>query len=68
MKMLQKVLTLFLSSWLLCAPVLSSATQTDSSAGQTAPPVAKQTPDQVQQLVAPIALYPDALVSWERVD
>ena len=63
MKMFQKVLALFLSSWLLGAPVVSSATQTDSSAGQTAPPVAKQTPEQVQQLVAPIALYPDALVS-----
>jgi uncharacterized membrane protein YgcG len=35
--------------------------------GQTAPPpppqAAKQTPEQLQQLVAPIALYPDALVA-----
>ena len=28
-----------------------------------APPYARQTPEQLQQLVAPIALYPDSLVA-----
>src|SRR5271154_6690057 len=32
-------------------------------AGQAAPPYAQQTPEQLQQLVAPIALYPDSLVA-----
>jgi hypothetical protein len=36
----------------------------EPSAAQQAPaPVAKQNPDQLQQLVAPIALYPDELVA-----
>ena len=63
MKMLEKALVLFLSSWLLFAPGVSYATQADSLAGQSAPPVGKQSPEDLQQLVAPIALYPDALVS-----
>ncbi|MGD0957764.1 MAG: DUF3300 domain-containing protein [Candidatus Acidiferrales bacterium] len=32
-------------------------------AGQAPPPYAQQTPEQLQQLVAPIALYPDSLVA-----
>jgi hypothetical protein len=32
-------------------------------AAASAPPYAQQTPEQLQQLVAPIALYPDALVA-----
>jgi hypothetical protein len=63
MKMLQKVLALYLSSWLLFAPAAISAPQTDQSAGQSAPKLVKQTSEELQQLVAPIALYPDALVS-----
>jgi hypothetical protein len=63
MKMLQKVLALCLSSWLLFAPAAINAAQTAQSAGQSAPQVVKQTPEELQQLVAPIALYPDALVS-----
>ena len=63
MKVLQKVLALFLSSQLLFVPGVCYAAQTGSLAGQSAPAVVKQTPEQVQQLVAPIALYPDALVS-----
>jgi hypothetical protein len=64
MKILQKVLALYLSSWLLFAPGVICATQTDQSAGQAVtPPVDKQSPEELQQLVAPIALYPDALVS-----
>jgi hypothetical protein len=63
MKVFQKVLALYLSSWLLFAPGIICAAQTDQSAGQAAPQVVTQTPEELQQLVAPIALYPDALVS-----
>src|SRR5580700_1528202 len=62
MKILQKVLALYLASWILFAPAAINATQTDQSTGQSAPRVVKQTPEELQQLVAPIALYPDALV------
>ena len=62
MKVLQKLLALHLSSWLLLAPGVIYA-QTDQSTGESAPQVVKQTPEELQQLVAPIALYPDALVS-----
>jgi hypothetical protein len=62
MKTLQKVLALYLSSWLLFAPGAINATQTES-AGQSATEIVKQTPEELEQLVAPIALYPDALVS-----
>src|SRR5271165_3938976 len=42
----------------------STASQTSSSgAAPTAPTVALQTSDQLDSLVAPIALYPDALVA-----
>ncbi len=34
-----------------------------SQGGPPAPPYAQQTPEQLQQLVAPIALYPDSLVA-----
>ena len=37
-------------------------TQTPPQSGQ-APPYAQQTPEQLQRLVAPIALYPDSLVA-----
>jgi hypothetical protein len=64
MKILQKVMALFLSSWLLFAPGAIYATPTDQPSGQAiSPPVEQQTPEELQQLVAPIALYPDALVS-----
>jgi hypothetical protein len=65
MKILQKPLALFLSCLVLWIPdVPVYALPADQSAAQTAPPqVEKQTPEELQQLVAPIALYPDALVS-----
>jgi hypothetical protein len=63
MKMVQKALASYLSCGLLFAPAAISAAQTDRPAGQPTPQVAKQTPEESQQLVAPIALYPDALVS-----
>ena len=63
MKILQKIMALFLSSWLLFAPGVIYAAQSDQSAGQSATQVVKQTLEELQQMVAPIALYPDALVS-----
>jgi len=64
MKILQKVMALFLSSWMLFAPGAIYATPIDQPPAQAiSPPVEQQTPEELQQLVAPIALYPDALVS-----
>jgi hypothetical protein len=57
------ILVSVLSSTILfaiCAQALFA--QEDAQAPQ-APPHAQQTPDQLQQLVAPIALYPDSLVA-----
>jgi len=64
MRVLQKGLTIFLSWWMLWVPAAVYAIPIDQPAGQ-APSLAveKQTPEELQQLVAPIALYPDALVS-----
>jgi hypothetical protein len=55
-----------LSLFLCCSLVLASAPRAIGQADQVAAtPVqaAQQTPEQLQQLVAPIALYPDALVA-----
>jgi hypothetical protein len=41
----------------------AQATVQSPPQGQQAPPYAQQTPEQLQQLVAPIALYPDSLVA-----
>jgi uncharacterized membrane protein YgcG len=62
---LHKGLALFLSGSLLVAAPggVVYATQTDQSAEAAAPPAARQTPEELQQLVAPIALYPDSLVA-----
>ena len=58
-----QILVSVLSSALLFAvwPQILLADQ-DAQAPQ-APPHSEQTPDQLQQLVAPIALYPDSLVA-----
>ena len=64
MKIWQKVMALFLSSWLLFAPGAIYSTPIDQTPGQAiSSRVEQQTPEELQQLVAPIALYPDALVS-----
>jgi uncharacterized protein DUF3300 len=54
-------LTLLLATW----PQNLSAYQNSQDPAQTAPapPYTQQTPEQLQQLVAPIALYPDSLVA-----
>src|SRR3984957_11482787 len=61
--LLKQTLSLFLSGCLLLTTVPGAFAQADQSAAE--PPVqeAKQTPAQLQQLVAPIALYADALVA-----
>jgi hypothetical protein len=67
----RKILVTLLSSVLSCAtlsqslsarPDAQAATQS-GQAPEQAPLYAQQTPDQLQQLVAPIALYPDSLVA-----
>jgi uncharacterized membrane protein YgcG len=54
-------LALLFATW----PQNLSAYQDEPAPAQSAeaPPYAQQTPEQVQQLVAPIALYPDSLVA-----
>src|SRR2546425_6451858 len=69
MKVLKQSLSLLLSYCLVLATASEGlAAQADQSAAQ--PPIlaapvqaAQQTPEQLQQLVAPIALYPDAFVA-----
>jgi hypothetical protein len=63
MKLFQQSLALLLSWCLLFAGVQDGfANQTGAADSQPAPQATQQNPDQLQQLVAPIALYPDALV------
>src|SRR6201988_3419977 len=58
------VLAILLSGSLVLATAPAGfADQTSQPTNQSTPTNAKQTPEQVQQLVAPIALYPDALVA-----
>jgi len=45
------------------APAQSTPDQSAPGQGAAAPPYTQQTPEQLQQLVAPIALYPDSLVA-----
>src|ERR1700736_4634182 len=71
MKWLKQSLSLLLSSCLSLSSAPGAFAQADQSAAQSPAqttqqvPVqaAQQTPEQLQQLVAPIALYPDALVA-----
>jgi hypothetical protein len=65
MSILQKALAVFTSCLMLWTPdAFIYASPTNQSTGQVpSAPVEKQTAEELQQLVAPIALYPDALVS-----
>jgi hypothetical protein len=64
MILLKRSVALLLSvSLVLVTAPGSFAYQTDESAAPPPPQTAQQTPEQLQQLVAPIALYPDALVA-----
>ena len=60
MRVIQQVSTVFLSSWLVVVGVPDAFGQFSSPAPFQA---AQQSPDQLQQLVAPIALYPDKLIA-----
>src|ERR1700730_13107808 len=64
MKMLQQGVALFLSwSLVLVGGRDGFALQANASISQPPPQAAQQSAEQLQQLVAPIALYPDALVA-----
>lgn len=66
MKILQRSLALFLSNLLLFAAAPGGGVYAQPADKPTTPSTtaaAQQTPEELQQLVAPIALYPDALVS-----
>ena len=64
MRLVQKGMALFLSWCLLLMGALDGfAFQSDASISQPPPQTAQQSPEQLQQLVAPIALYPDALIA-----
>ena len=63
MKFLKQSLSLFLSCCLVLVTAPGGLAESDESAAQTSVQTAKQSPEQLQQLVAPIALYPDALVA-----
>src|SRR3984893_15837728 len=64
MKLFQQSMALFLSWCLLLVGVRDGfAYQIDASNSQPPPQAALQSTDQLQELVAPIALYPDALVA-----
>jgi Protein of unknown function (DUF3300) len=54
---------IFISSTLLFAICLQTLFAEQDPQPPQVPPHAQQTPDQLQQLVAPIALYPDSLVA-----
>lgn len=61
----KQVLTCLLSLALLFTslPQSLSAQEAQAPAQASAPPYAQQSPEQLQRLVAPIALYPDSLVA-----
>src|SRR5882724_11646046 len=64
MRLLQKGMALFLSWCLLLMGGLEGfAQQADASKSQAPPQAVQQSTEQLQQLVAPIALYPDALIA-----
>src|SRR5437879_1303959 len=63
MKSIKQFLTVFLCATLVLATSPGFAQQVDQTTTPTPVQSAPETPEQLQQLVAPIALYPDALVA-----
>jgi hypothetical protein len=59
----QMLATVLSGSLLIASAPAGFADQTNQSTNQSPISVVKQTPQQLQQLVAPIALYPDELVA-----
>jgi hypothetical protein len=63
-KVTKQVLTVFLCCWLVQSTAqANSYGPTGQSSQQSSAPGEKLSPQELQQLVAPIALYPDALVA-----
>src|SRR6266436_6737526 len=62
MRFFQQGMALFLS-WCLLFVSLREGFAYQADAGSQPPQAAQQSPEQLQQLVAPIALYPDALIA-----
>src|SRR5467141_1028204 len=64
MKRSKRALALFVSSSLVLASVQAGcATEAPQASEESTQVVAQQSPEELDQLVAPIALYPDALVA-----
>src|SRR5260370_33168770 len=64
MKQFQQAMALVLSWCLLFAGARGVFAQAaDTPAWQQLPQAAQQSPEQLEQLVAPIALYPDAMIT-----
>jgi hypothetical protein len=64
MKLIQQSLALFLSWYLVLIGTGDGfAYQANAPAPQQQPQAVLESPDQLNQLVAPIALYPDGLVA-----
>jgi hypothetical protein len=59
----QSLALLFIVSLVLSTALTKFSYQADEPAASAPVQAAQQTPEQLQQLVAPIALYPDALVA-----
>ncbi|PYX53010.1 MAG: DUF3300 domain-containing protein, partial [Acidobacteria bacterium] len=62
-KFLKQNLSFFLTSCLVLAAASGGFAQADQPTAQPTVQAAQQTREQLQQLVAPIALYSDALVA-----
>ena len=63
MKLFQHSIAVFLGGCLVLASMPDGlAYPTGASSSQQPPQAAQQSPEQLQQLVAPIALYPDPLI------
>src|SRR4051794_12942674 len=64
MRVFKQIMALFLSWCLLLVTTQDGvAQQADPSGSQQPPQAVTQRTDQLEQLVAPIALYPDALIA-----
>src|SRR5579871_1351554 len=64
MRLCQQGMALIVSWCLILASARDGFAYQDSASISQAPPqAAQQSPEQLQQLVAPIALYPDALIA-----
>src|SRR3979411_1502462 len=63
MRFFQQGLALFLSWCLILVGIPNGFAQTEAPTAQAPPQAEQKSSQQLQQLVAPIALYPDALIA-----